>query len=82
MKTGERLAALPDWRYASFIAALCHDPEKLFELELECGGTARVPSAAAYSDFGHRLIVFNSQLLAQSQAGHRRIGNRVKPPEE
>jgi hypothetical protein len=41
----------PRWQYAAFIAALCHDIGKLFEMELRIGDTGWCPFAEPYLDF-------------------------------
>src|SRR5205823_12202993 len=41
----------PRWQYASFIAALCHDVGKLFEIEIKAGDRRWCPLQQTYSDF-------------------------------
>jgi hypothetical protein len=44
----------PRWQYATFIAALCHDLGKLFELEVRGRGETWCPIAEPYAEFGRR----------------------------
>jgi len=41
----------PRWQYAAFIAALCHDIGKLFEMDLRIGDTRWRPYTEPYMDF-------------------------------
>ena len=41
----------PRWQYATFIAALCHDLGKLFEMDLRIGDTRWRPFAEPYLEF-------------------------------
>jgi hypothetical protein len=41
----------PRWQYATFIAALCHDVGKLFEMDLRIGDTRWHPFAQPYLEF-------------------------------
>ena len=42
------------WQYATFIAALCHDLGKLFDLEVRGKGQTWCPMHEPYDDFGQR----------------------------
>ena len=42
------------WQYATFIAALCHDLGKLFDLEVRGKGQTWCPQHEPYDDFGRR----------------------------
>jgi len=42
------------WQYATFIAALCHDLGKLFDLEVKGKGQTWCPLHEPYDAFGHR----------------------------
>jgi Putative helicase len=44
----------PRWQYAAFIAALCHDLGKLFDLEVRGKGETWCPIHEPYCDFGRR----------------------------
>lgn len=44
----------PRWQYATFIAALCHDLGKLFELEVRGKGETWCPLDEPYAQFGRR----------------------------
>jgi hypothetical protein len=44
----------PRWQYATFIAALCHDLGKLFELEVRGKGQTWCPLHEPYGEFGRR----------------------------
>jgi len=44
----------PRWQYATFIAALCHDLGKLFDLEVRGKGETWCPMHERYGDFGRR----------------------------
>jgi hypothetical protein len=44
----------PRWQYASFVAALCHDIGKLFEMDLRVGDSRWRPFAEPYLDFVRR----------------------------
>ena len=44
----------PRWQYATFIAALCHDLGKLFELEVRGRGESWCPLDEPYAQFGRR----------------------------
>src|SRR2546423_5774483 len=44
----------PRWQYATFIAALCHDLGKLFDLEVRGKGETWCPLDERYGDFGRR----------------------------
>src|SRR5262249_18334233 len=44
----------PRWQYATFIAALCHDLGKLFDLEVSGKGETWWPMHERYGDFGRR----------------------------
>src|SRR5207245_4198258 len=44
----------PRWQYATFIAALCHDLGKLFELEVRGKGETWCPLDEPYAEFGRR----------------------------
>jgi hypothetical protein len=44
----------PRWQYATFIAALCHDLGKLFEMDLRIGDTRWRPFAEPYLEFVRR----------------------------
>jgi Putative helicase len=47
----------PRWQYASFIAALCHDLGKLFELEVRGRGETWCPLDEPYAEFGRRTMM-------------------------
>jgi len=57
-KTNRRLAfgrgSCPRWQYATFIAALCHDLGKLFELDVRGKGETWCPLDEPYAQFGRR----------------------------
>jgi hypothetical protein len=44
----------PRWQYATFIAALCHDLGKLFDLEVRGKGETWCPIHEPYAEFGRR----------------------------
>jgi hypothetical protein len=44
----------PRWQYATFIAALCHDLGKLFELDVRGKGETWCPLDEPYAEFGRR----------------------------
>jgi hypothetical protein len=44
----------PRWQYATFIAALCHDLRKLFELDVRGKGETWCPLDEPYAQFGRR----------------------------
>jgi hypothetical protein len=44
----------PRWQYATFIAALCHDLGKLFDLEVRGKGDTWCPMHERYCEFGRR----------------------------
>src|SRR5690348_5382941 len=44
----------PRWQYATFIAALCHDLGKLFDLEVRGKGHTWCPMHERYCEFGRR----------------------------
>jgi hypothetical protein len=44
----------PRWQYATFIAALCHDLGKLFDLEVRGKGQTWCPMHEPYDEFGRR----------------------------
>ena len=44
----------PRWQYATFIAALCHDLGKLFDLEVRGKGKTWCPIHEPYGEFGRR----------------------------
>ena len=44
----------PRWQYASFIAALCHDLGKVFDLQVQAGDLIWCPLDQPYGDFVHR----------------------------
>ncbi len=44
----------PRWQYATFIAALCHDLGKLFDLEVRGKGNKWCPIHEPYGEFGRR----------------------------
>ena len=44
----------PRWQYATFIAALCHDLGKVFDLEVRGNGETWCPMHEPYGEFGSR----------------------------
>src|SRR5439155_25551068 len=44
----------PRWQYASFIAALCHDLGKVFDLQVQAGDQTWCPLDQPYDDFVRR----------------------------
>jgi hypothetical protein len=44
----------PRWQYASFLAALCHDLGKVFDVEVRCGQHRWFPLHSTYQDFARR----------------------------
>lgn len=45
----------PRWQYATFIAALCHDLGKLFDVEVHGNGETWHPLHEPYGEFGRRV---------------------------
>src|SRR5579884_834446 len=54
------------WQYATFIAALCHDLVKLFDLEVKGKGQTWCPLHEPYDAFGHRTKTPVARLMQRA----------------
>ena len=70
----------PRWQYATFIAALCHDLGKLFDLEVRGKGETWCPTEEPYAQFGRRtktpVASWNPERV---HGGHAKLSGFLMP---
>jgi hypothetical protein len=59
----------PRWQYASFLAALCHDLGKVFDVEVRCGQQRWFPLDRTYQDFARRMEQAPSVVWREDREG-------------